>query len=91
MKENKINWARVSKNICYFIAPVFGLILIACIAGLVIIDTEVEMENTTNYYDTKIFSNSYLSSICNHIYTPAFLNDNSIEEETNANVQNSNS
>lgn len=63
MQENKISWARVSKNICYFIAPIFVLLLIACIAGLIIMDTDIELESTTNYYDTKLFSNSYLSSI----------------------------
>lgn len=89
MKENKISWARVSKNICYFMAPIFGLILIACIAGLVIIDTEIELENTTNYYDTKLFANSYLSSISNHFYIPAFLNENLIEETTTNTQSNS--
>ena len=89
MKENKISWARVSKNICYFIAPIFGILLIACIAGLVIMDSDVEMENTTNYYDTKIFSNSYLSSICNHVYKPVFLYEN-VMEEANNNTENDN-
>ncbi len=74
MSENKISWARVSKNICYFLAPFFGLILIACITGLVIIDTDIEVEETTNYYDTRLFSNNYFNSIYNHFYIPVFAN-----------------
>ena len=58
MEKNKISWARVSKNICYFLAPFFGLILIACITGLVIMDTDIEVEETTNYYDTRLFSDN---------------------------------
>lgn len=75
MERNKISWARVSKNICYFIVPVFVIVLIACIAGLVITDTEIELENTSNYYDTKLFANSYLSSICNCVYLPIFVSE----------------
>ncbi|MCI9247287.1 MAG: HAMP domain-containing histidine kinase [Clostridia bacterium] len=75
MENNKISWARVSKNICYFLAPFFGLILIACITGLVIIDTDIEVEETTNYYDTRIFSNNYFNSIYNYLYIPVFVND----------------
>lgn len=74
MSENKISWARVSKNICYFLAPFFGLILIACITGLIIIDTDIEVEETTNYYDTRLFSNNYFNSIYNHFYIPVFAN-----------------
>ena len=84
MKESKISLARVSKNICYFIAPVFGLILIACIAGLIIMDTEIELENTSNYYDTKIFSDNYLSSIYANTYIPTFLNEETSKEQNNS-------
>ena len=75
MEKNKISWARVSKNICYFLAPFFGLILIACIAGLVIIDTDIEVKETTNYYDTRLFSNNYFNSIYNYFYIPVFANE----------------
>ena len=68
MEKNKISWARVSKNICYFLVPFFGLILIACVMGLVIIDTDIEVEETTNYYDTRLFSSSYFSSIEHYFY-----------------------
>lgn len=68
MEKNKISWARVSKNVCYFLAPFFGLILIACVMGLVIIDTDIEVEETTNYYDTRLFSSSYFSSIEHYFY-----------------------
>ena len=84
MKESKISLARVSKNICYFIAPIFGLILIACIAGLIIMDTEIELENTSNYYDTKIFSNNYLLSIYANTYIPTFLNEETSKEQNNS-------
>ncbi len=82
MEKNRISWARVSKNICYFLAPFFGLILIACITGLVIIDIDIEVEETTNYYDTKLFSNNYFNSINNYFYVPVFAN----QEENNATV-----
>lgn len=75
MEKNKISWARVSKNICYFLAPFFGLILIACVTGLVIIDTDIEVEETTNYYDTKLFSNNYFNSIYSYFYIPVLAND----------------
>ena len=81
MEENKISWARVSKNICYFIAPVFGLLLIACIAGLVIMDTDIELETTTNYYDTKLFSGNYLNSICNNTYIYQTLKQDTEKQE----------
>lgn len=74
MEKNKISWARVSKNICYFLAPFFGLILVACITGLVIIDTDIEVEETTNYYDTRLFSDNYFNSIYNYFYIPVFAN-----------------
>lgn len=74
MEKNKISWARVSKNICYFLAPFFGLILVACITGLVIIDTDIEVEETTNYYDTRLFSSNYFNSIDAHFYIPVFYN-----------------
>ncbi len=77
MEKNKISWARVSKNICYFLAPFFGLILIACVTGLVIIDTDIEVEETTNYYDTKLFSNNYFNSIYSYFYIPVLANDQS--------------
>lgn len=77
MEKNKISWARVSKNICYFLAPFFGLILIACITGLIIIDTDIEVEETTNYYDTRLFSNNYFNSIYNYFYIPVFENNES--------------
>lgn len=72
MQENKISWARVSKNICYFLAPIFITLLLLCVAGLIIIDTDIELESTTNYYNTKLFSNDYLSSIMNNFYIPIF-------------------
>lgn len=75
MEKNKISWARVSKNICYFLAPFFGLVLVACITGLVIIDTDIEVEETTNYYDTKLFSSNYFNSIYNYFYIPVFTNE----------------
>ena len=84
MKENKISLARVSKNICYFIAPIFGIILIACIAGLIIMDAEIELENTTNYYDTKIFSNTYLESIYGKIDIPEYLKEEIEESKLNS-------
>lgn len=77
MEKNKISWARVSKNICYFLAPFFGLILVACITGLVIIDTDIEVEETTNYYDTRLFSNNYFNSIYNYFYIPVFQHNES--------------
>lgn len=89
MSENKISWARVSKNICYFLAPIFGILLIACVAGLIISDTELEIENTSNYYDTNLFSSNYLSSIYNHLYTPTHITSNYndvILEENNEDV-----
>lgn len=76
MEKNRISWARVSKNICYFLAPVFGLVLIACITGLIIMDTDIKLESSTNYYDTKIFSDDYLNSIVNNSNVPV------IEKET---------
>lgn len=83
MKENKISWARVSKNICYFLAPVFGVMLIACIAGLIIADTDIELKDTDNYYETRLFSDSYLSSISSYSYIPV-INKNSTLSEGNA-------
>lgn len=80
MEKNAISWARVSKNICYFLAPFFGLILIACITGLVIIDTDIEVEETTNYYDTKLFSNNYFNSIYSYFYIPVFTNSQTNNE-----------
>lgn len=76
MEQNKISWARVSKNICYFLAPIFITLLIACTAGLIIIDTDIELENSTNYYDTKLFANDYLSAIMNNLHTPILYNLN---------------
>jgi len=91
MSENKICWARVSKNVCYFLAPFFGLILIACITGLVIIDIDIEVEETTNYYDTRLFSNNYFNSINNYFHIPAFAIDRSsiteIITDTSGNYQ----
>ncbi len=76
MNENKISWARVSKNICYFIAPIFIVLLISCVAGLVIVDTDIELESTSNYYETKLFSQSYLNSIYGNFYIPSVLLSN---------------
>lgn len=88
MEKNQISPARVSKNICYFLAPIFGLILIACITGLVIMDTDIEVEDTTNYYDTKLFSRNYFNSIYNYFYIPVFTNtDKEINTQANNNEE----
>lgn len=60
-----------------FFSTLFGLILIACVTGLVIIDTDIEVEETTNYYDTKLFSNNYFNSIYSYFYIPVLANDQS--------------
>lgn len=87
MEKNKISWARVSKNICYFLAPFFGFILIACITGLVIIDTDIEVEETTNYYDTRLFSDSYFNSIDNYFYIPVSVSKQNSSKADESNIE----
>ena len=59
MEKNKISWARVSKNICYFLAPFFGLILIACITGLIIMIPDYFLIITSTLFII-IFISQYL-------------------------------
>ncbi len=68
MKQKKLCWARISKNIAYFIAPIFGIILIASIVCLSIMDSDIRLKDANNYYETKLFSDQYLNSIYRNYY-----------------------
>ena len=58
MKQRSLCWARIAKNIAYFLVPIFGIMLIASIVGLSIMDTDLRLKNAENYYETKLFSNT---------------------------------
>ena len=55
----KLCWARIAKNIAYFLVPIFVVLLITSIAGILLVDSNIGIKNTTDYYETTLFSNSY--------------------------------
>ena len=55
----KLCWARIAKNISYFLVPIFLFLLITSVAGILLIDSNIGIKNTTNYYETTLFSNNY--------------------------------
>lgn len=63
MKQKRICWARVAKNVAYFIVPIFGIILISSIACLSVLDTDIRLKDAKDYYETRMFSDQYLNSI----------------------------
>lgn len=63
MKPKSICWSRVAKNIAYMVAPIFAITLIVSIICLAIMDSDIRLKDASNYYETRIFSDRYLSSI----------------------------
>lgn len=72
MKPKSLCWARVAKNIAYFLVPVFGIMLIASIVGLSIMDADIRLKNAENYYETKLFSEQYLNQIYKNYYETTY-------------------
>ena len=61
MEHHSLCWARIVKNISYFLVPVFLIMLIASIAGLMIMDSDIRIKEAENYYETKLFSEQYFN------------------------------
>ena len=71
----KLCIARIAKNIAYFLVPIFLVLLITSIAGLIIMDANIGIKNTSSYYETTLFSDQYFSDIYQNYYVvqPSYL------------------
>lgn len=62
-KKKRICWARVTKNICYFVAPfLIAALLLALISVIYAYDVGIVNDNE-DYYQTKRFVETYLNSV----------------------------
>lgn len=61
MEHHSFCLARIAKNISYFLVPVFLIMLIASIGGLMIMDSDIRIKEAENYYETKLFSEQYFN------------------------------
>lgn len=62
-KKKKICWARVSKNICYFIAPfLMAALLLSIISVIYAYDVGMVKDNE-DYFQTKRFAETYIDSV----------------------------
>lgn len=63
MREKQICLSRILKNISYFLVPIFIISLIGSIAALAIMDSDVTIKGSSNFYETQSFSDIYIRNI----------------------------
>jgi len=64
-KKNKICWARVSKNVCYFVAPFLIAVLLLSIISVIYAYDVGMVKDNEDYFQTKRFAETYLHSVNN--------------------------
>ena len=69
----KLCWARIAKNIAYFLVPIFLILVITSVAGILLVDSNIGIKNTTDYYETTLFSNNYFMDVY-HTYSMVAIN-----------------
>ena len=75
----KLCWARIAKNIAYFLVPIFLILVITSVAGILLVDSNIGIKNTTDYYETTLFSNNYFMDVY-HTYSMVAINEITGEE-----------
>ena len=65
MKREKICVSNLCKNIAYILIPILLLILVTSIISVIYIreNTDINSKTDKEFFDTKVFSSSYMYSI----------------------------